>query len=101
MPDQTTGSTASASTEPSGSPAHLTLRVPADAAVYVNDLPTTSTGAVRTYTSPPLLPGLTYTYTVRARWLENGRFVTQTRDVVISAGAQITTSFPVSSGQGG
>jgi uncharacterized protein (TIGR03000 family) len=99
-PDLTTNTTPSASAKPSGTPARLTVRVPADAEVFINDQPTTTTGVARTYLSQPLLPNLTYTYTVQARWQEDGHFVTQTRDVTLSAGAQITTSFGVPSDKG-
>src|SRR4051812_34185215 len=37
--------------------AHVTVRVPADANVWFENLPTTSTGPVREFNSPPLSPG--------------------------------------------
>lgn len=74
--------------------AHVTLDVPADAKVWIEDKPTTSTGAVRRYDSPPLTPDSQYTYHVRARWNENGHEVTQTQDVGVTAGAHVSVSFP-------
>lgn len=43
----------------------------ADAEVTLDGVPTTTTGAVRHYLSPPLEPGR-YTYTVAARWGKAG-----------------------------
>jgi uncharacterized protein (TIGR03000 family) len=86
--------------EPSASPALLTVRVPADAEVLIDGNPTTSTGAVREYRSPPLKPGSAYTYEVRARWQENGHTVTQTHRVDVSAGAHAATTFPTPSDKG-
>jgi uncharacterized protein (TIGR03000 family) len=54
----------------------------------------TSTGAVREYQTLPLKPGFTYSYAVEARWQENGRTVTQTHRVALSAGSRSTTTFP-------
>src|SRR5262249_34540729 len=53
------------------STAHVTVRVPANAQLWFEGSPTTSTGPVREFQSPPLRPGR-YTYAIRARWSENG-----------------------------
>jgi uncharacterized protein (TIGR03000 family) len=90
---------------PQGSPpwmrtdtaARLTVKVPADAEVWVEGKKTTSTGPVRQYQSPPLKPGQPYTYEVRARWQENGREVTQTQHVEVSSGASAAMDFPTPS----
>ncbi len=78
--------------------AHLTVTVPAGAQLWVDDSPTTSTGPVRQFASPPLKPGVSYTYTVHARWDDNGRAVDQTRDVEVTAGASVNVRFPASVG---
>jgi uncharacterized protein (TIGR03000 family) len=75
-------------------PAHLTLRVPADARVWFNGAPTKTTGAVREYDSPPLAPGERYTYRLRVRWNDRGREVEQSREVSVTAGARVTLEFP-------
>jgi uncharacterized protein (TIGR03000 family) len=87
-------STAAPTAAPAASPAHLTVRIPADAEVRIDGEPTTSTGSVREYRSPPLQPGSVCTYEVQARWQENGRTVTQTHRVDVSAGSHATTIFP-------
>jgi uncharacterized protein (TIGR03000 family) len=80
--------------------AQITVSAPADAEIWFNDTKTTLTGttltgAVREYQSPPLTPGIRYTYEVRARWNENGHEVTQTQQVEVTAGAQVIVNFPV------
>jgi uncharacterized protein (TIGR03000 family) len=67
--------------------AHLRLMVPPDARVTIQGAQTQSTGPVREYESPPLTPGKTYTYTIQARWNDNGREVTQTKKVDVAAGS--------------
>jgi uncharacterized protein (TIGR03000 family) len=64
----------------------LVAHVPENAQVWVEDDATTSRGDLRTYQSPPLTPGRTYTYTVRVAWVENGKVVSQTRHFPVKAG---------------
>jgi uncharacterized protein (TIGR03000 family) len=78
------------------STAHVTVRVPANATLWFNGSLTTSTGSVREFQSPSLSPGR-YTYAIRARWTENGRDITQTQQVAVSPGADMTVDFPTSS----
>jgi uncharacterized protein (TIGR03000 family) len=80
---------------PADTLAHVTVKVPADARVWFENTPTTSTGPVRQFDSPPLAPGQRYTYEVRATWSENGQEVTQTQRVGITAGARVEVDFPV------
>jgi uncharacterized protein (TIGR03000 family) len=75
--------------------AHIAMRVPANAEVWFEGDRTTSTGEYRTFRTPPLTPGRRYTYEVRARWEENGRPVTHTQKVPVTAGADVTIDFPV------
>jgi uncharacterized protein (TIGR03000 family) len=74
--------------------AHVTVNVPLDAQVWFDDTPTTSTGAVRQYDTPPLTPGTHYAYSVRARWNEHGHEVTQTQRVEVMVGAHVNVRFP-------
>jgi uncharacterized protein (TIGR03000 family) len=69
--------------------------VPGNAEVWFDGEKTTSTGTNRQFRSPPLTPGQRYRYEVRVRWVENGREVTQTQQVVVSAGANVNVSFRV------
>jgi uncharacterized protein (TIGR03000 family) len=67
--------------------AHIEVRVPADAEVWFGTGKTSQTGTRREFVSPPLEPGKGFTYEIRARWVENGKEVTQTRRLDVSAGA--------------
>jgi uncharacterized protein (TIGR03000 family) len=75
--------------------AHLTVKLPADAQVWVQNTLMTSTGPVRQFISPPLTAGRPFTYEVRAAWNENGHEVTQTQQVGVTAGAYVEVDFPV------
>jgi uncharacterized protein (TIGR03000 family) len=81
--------------------AHVTVRLPADARLWFQDTPTANTGPVREFNSPPLTPGGRYTYDVRATWTENGREVTQTQRIGVTAGAYVDVDFPVQPGATG
>ena len=54
---------------------------------------TTQQGIQRTYKSPPLEPGKEYTYTVKARWMMDGKPVEQTREVNVRAGHTSQVNF--------
>jgi uncharacterized protein (TIGR03000 family) len=74
--------------------AAIRVRVPdPEARVSFDDALTRQTGDERTFTSPPLSPGKTYTYTISATWLENGREVTRSKDVKVEAGRAATVDF--------
>jgi uncharacterized protein (TIGR03000 family) len=91
---------APASTSPApadATSAHFTVNVPADAQLWLDNTPMTSVGAVREFVSPPLAPGW-YTYSVKASWNENGHNVTQTQQLQLRAGAQVSVKFPVAPG---
>ena len=84
-----------------GSVAHVTVKVPAGADVWVDGANTFSAGPVREFQSAPLTPGQQYTYEFRARWKnDDGREVTQTQQVTVTAGAHARVDFPVPSGTG-
>lgn len=71
----------------------IDLRVPAEAEVWFEGVRTGQTGPSRQFQSPPLEPGHSYTYKVRARWLEDGQEVDQTRKVKVQAGQQVWVDF--------
>jgi uncharacterized protein (TIGR03000 family) len=92
--------------EPSGySPtdnrAHVRVQVPANAVVWFNGTRTELTGSSREFNSPNLTPGKEYTYTVRASWDQNGRQVSQTQNIDVSAGSEIDLTFPRSTNGSG
>jgi uncharacterized protein (TIGR03000 family) len=74
--------------------AHLDVRVPASAEVWVEGAKTKQTGSLRHFVSPPLTPGRSFTYSIRARWTDaNGQVVDQTRQVPVQAGGQVVENF--------
>jgi uncharacterized protein (TIGR03000 family) len=75
--------------------ARVTLTVPAGARVTFGGAATSSTGTVREYQSPPLTPGRPYTYDVEATWSDNGKEVTQTQHINLTAGARVKAAFPI------
>jgi uncharacterized protein (TIGR03000 family) len=90
----------SASGQPD-STAHVTVRVPAGADVWVNGAYNYSAGPVREFQSPPLTPGYPHTYEFRARWKnDDGREVIQTQQVAATAGGYASVDFPIPDGTG-
>jgi len=81
--------------------AHLRLVVPPDARVWFGNSATQQAGTTRQFQSPQLTPGKDYTYDVKAQWTENGKEVTQTRRVDVSANSNVTVDFtrPVAAAQ--
>ena len=78
-----------------GNIAVITARVPADAELRFDGVKMPARGAERQFKTPPLQPGRHYGYTVEARWKENGREVTQSRRLPVSAGANVRLAFPL------
>jgi uncharacterized protein (TIGR03000 family) len=74
-------------------PAHLDVRVPADAELWVDGKKTTQTGTARTFSTPDLKPGQDYAYEMRADWQDRDRKITQTRRVTFHAGENVKVDF--------
>ena len=72
---------------------YLSVRVPADAEIWVDGVATRQTGTSRKFVSPPLSAGQEYTYELTARWTENGREVVQTRRIDVTAGDRKSVDF--------
>jgi uncharacterized protein (TIGR03000 family) len=75
----------------------LNVSVPESAKVYVNDRLTSSTGEVRQFVSRGLEAGKSYRFEIRAEMNENGKVVTDTQNVVVTAGSQQNVRFAVKS----
>lgn len=77
-----------------GSSVTLDVRVPTtEAVVTVDGHPTTQSGTSRRYSSPPLSPGKTYEYEVKAHWHAGGQLVERTQKVQVRAGDRIAIDF--------
>jgi uncharacterized protein (TIGR03000 family) len=71
----------------------IAVRVPANAEIWFDGEKTSQTGSEREFVSPPLTPGRTFSYDVRARWRDNGRTVDRTRHVDVRAGQRQKVDF--------
>jgi uncharacterized protein (TIGR03000 family) len=76
-----------------GRAASIRVRVPAGAELWFDGTKTRQSGAERSFRSPPLTPGKTYFYDVKARWTEGGKPVERTRTVDVRAGGRYTVDF--------
>ncbi|MBI3840251.1 MAG: TIGR03000 domain-containing protein [Planctomycetia bacterium] len=71
----------------------LSVKVPADAKVFVNDHETSSTGTDREYISRDLQNGARYNYEVRAEFTRDGQSVSETRSIQLTAGQTASVDF--------
>lgn len=79
-------------TQPVSTAADIRVIVPDPSArVWFDGNPTRQTGTDRLFHSAPL--ATTGTYHIKATWLEDGRPVTQERDVAVSPGQAVTVDF--------
>jgi uncharacterized protein (TIGR03000 family) len=73
---------------------NMTVLVPAtDAQVWFDNQATTQQGMERIFESPSLTPNHSFTYTIKASWMESGKTVTQERQVSVQAGENVTVNF--------
>jgi len=79
--------------EKAGPSAYLTIRLPADARLKVDDVDCPLTSATRAFATPSLVPGREYYYVLEAQVVREGRPITQTRRVTFRPGERITVSF--------
>lgn len=71
----------------------VTIYVPQDAVVYVNDKLTSTTGSSRSFVSFGLTAGNEYDYVIRAEVTRDGRKYVETKVVTLKAGDQSAVSF--------
>jgi uncharacterized protein (TIGR03000 family) len=72
----------------------IQLRVPNNAEVFFEGEKTNQTGPQRRFVSPPLQVGTTFTYDVRARWMDDsGKPVEKTQQVKVQAGRRSMVDF--------
>jgi uncharacterized protein (TIGR03000 family) len=73
--------------------AYIWLSVPADAQVWFDDDKTKQTGEFRHFYTGELTPGKEYAYTVRIRWMKDGKAMERTRKVTVRAKDRIHLDF--------
>jgi uncharacterized protein (TIGR03000 family) len=71
----------------------VSVKVPADAKVFINDRPTPSTGPDREYISRNLKSGAHYNYAVRVEFIRNGQKVSENKTVQLTAGQLANLDF--------
>jgi uncharacterized protein (TIGR03000 family) len=71
----------------------LTIIVPADAKLYIENQPTQLTGTRREFVSPRLEAGKDYIYTLKAEVESDGKRVTGTEELPVKAGDHKTIEF--------
>jgi len=64
-----------------------------DAEVWFDGNATSQRGMDRSFQTPALQLGGTYSYTIRARWMENGQAVDRERRVNVQPGQSVTVNF--------
>ena len=67
-------------------PVHVNLRVPSDSKVWFDGNQTNQTGMTRSFQSPPVATGREYAYQIRVQWKQDGKDITQTREIKVHAG---------------
>jgi uncharacterized protein (TIGR03000 family) len=77
----------------SANEAEIFVSLPENAKVFVNDLPTTSTGVERHYVSRGLLGGRTYSYKLRVEFERDGKPVVEDKLVRVQAGTAVQLAF--------
>ena len=75
----------------------VTLASPT-AQVWFDNAPTAQQGTERSFYTPALAPG-TYSYTVKARWTENGQPVERVRTVNVQPGERAVVDFRANPGE--
>lgn len=74
--------------------AGIVVRVPdPNAEVWFDTYKTQQRGTVRQFSTESLDPNQNYTYHLRARWMQNGQQMEQTRDVSVRPGQNVTVDF--------
>jgi uncharacterized protein (TIGR03000 family) len=77
--------------KPTSHIAHLRIRSPArETELWLNGVRTKQTGAEQRYQTPPITPGETYCYDIKARWTENGNPFEVTRTISLKAAETIS-----------
>jgi uncharacterized protein (TIGR03000 family) len=73
--------------------ARLIVELPAGAKLYVDDQLSKNTSERRVFNTPPLEKGQQYYYILRAEMEKDGKTYSDTKRVLVSAGAEVTAKF--------
>jgi len=73
--------------------AQITVRLPADARLYVDNVFCPLTSSTRSFPTPALQPGRDFYYTLRAEVTRDGETRVQSQRVAVGAGRQVNVEF--------
>jgi uncharacterized protein (TIGR03000 family) len=73
--------------------AKLVVVRPANAKLFIDDMPVKATAGVQTFNTPALEPGQAYFYMVRIERMRDGRPVSETRRIIVRAGQVARADF--------
>jgi uncharacterized protein (TIGR03000 family) len=73
--------------------ARVTVLLPAEAKLFVDDVACPLTSSRRSFDTPRLEPGRTYAYTLRAELMRDGQAIRETKRVIVEAGRSVTVEF--------
>jgi uncharacterized protein (TIGR03000 family) len=73
--------------------ARISVKLPADARLWIDHVECPLTSTVRAFNTPPLTPGQTYAYTLRVQLRRDGETVTDRQRVIVAAGRQVDVDF--------
>jgi uncharacterized protein (TIGR03000 family) len=73
--------------------AQVTVKLPSDARLYVDDVLCPLTSATRRFNTPELQAGRSYYYNLKAEIVRDGEKRTATKRVVVEAGKEVTVEF--------
>jgi uncharacterized protein (TIGR03000 family) len=82
--------------EINGLAAVIEVKMPCYGDLWVDGAPTEQLGTDRLFTSPPLEKGSEYVYLLRARWVQDGKTIEQSREVRVHGGERVRVVFPAS-----
>jgi uncharacterized protein (TIGR03000 family) len=73
--------------------AKLVVELPANAKLFIDDMPMKADTRVRSFNTPALEPGQAYYYMVRVETMHDGKPVSETRRVIVRAGQVARADF--------
>jgi len=73
--------------------ARVTINLPADATLFVDDQQMKATSATRVFRTPELDPDATYYYVLRAEVIRDGQKQSEEKRILVRAGESVRASF--------
>jgi uncharacterized protein (TIGR03000 family) len=73
--------------------ARVSVRLPADARLFVDGVACPLTSSKREFDTPTLEPGRKYSYTLEAQLVRDGQTLTEKKQVILQAGRKVTVNF--------